>query len=196
MAPSDDLVPNNHEDKQDGVTLAWYGGNSGSGDIYVQRVGKLGQVGMVSTLVCDLPPAQSYDQILPGIGYVAGGAVVAWHDARSNSSVYGTRRGNPDLVAVESGPSALSLANAWPNPFRASVTFRLGLPEAEDVRLEVFDLLGRKIRTIARGRFDPGPHTFHWDGRSDRGDESATGIYLVRARVGGQVLHQQVVRLQ
>jgi hypothetical protein len=196
MAPSDDIILNNHEDKQDGVTLAWYNGDSGSGDIYVQRIGKLGQLGMASTLVCDLPPAPLYDQIQPGVGYVPGGAIIAWHDARSNSSVYGTLRGNPDLVAVEPGPSALSFASAWPNPFRASVTFRLGLPEAEDVRLEVFDLLGRKVRTIVRGRFDPGPHTFQWDGRSDRGEVSAAGIYLVRARVGGQVFHQQVVRLQ
>jgi photosystem II stability/assembly factor-like uncharacterized protein len=73
-----------------------------------------------------------------------------------------------------------------PNPFRdrVLVSFRLAAPS--EVRLEVYDVAGRKVRALESGRRSAGDHEVRWNGRSDSGAEVANGTYFLRLRAGDQ----------
>lgn len=91
--------------------------------------------------------------------------------------------GPSGYVGVEPGPAApaaLALSSPWPNPARAGATLRFTLPQRGDASLEVFDLAGRAVRTLAGGEHAAGEHTARWDGRDEAGRASAPGLYFVR----------------
>jgi D-alanyl-D-alanine carboxypeptidase len=69
---------------------------------------------------------------------------------------------------------------AWPNPFAGSTRLGFDLGQPGDVRLEIFDSSGRRVRAFERTGAPAGPGAFEWDGRSASGHEVAPGIYLYR----------------
>jgi WD40 repeat protein len=91
-------------------------------------------------------------------------------------------------VGVESDyysglPERVTLAQNYPNPFNPSTNIRFGLPNAGWVRLDIYDVLGRRVRTLINGQFDVGYHTAHWDGRTDDGHEAGSGVYYTRLNI-------------
>jgi hypothetical protein len=99
-------------------------------------------------------------------------------------------------VPVSGVPARPSFSLAYPNPAREVVRFDLRLPAAQPVSVEVFDLAGRRVRTLARGPRTAGQHTLIWDGRGDGGVHSANGVYFVRARTTGFEAVRRVVRIE
>lgn len=88
------------------------------------------------------------------------------------------RRGDGEI------PTRFALEQNYPNPFNPSTSIAFGLPETAGVNLIVYDLLGRKVATIAEGVRPAGWHTAQWDGRDDAGKPVASGIYLYRLQSG------------
>jgi hypothetical protein len=86
-----------------------------------------------------------------------------------------------------SAPGALTLAPIYPNPARGSVTLQYSLPKPGEARLEVFDLLGRRVALIESGMLTPGIHT----ARLESGGLSA-GSYLVRLTAGAESTAQRL----
>jgi hypothetical protein len=74
-------------------------------------------------------------------------------------------------------PTGLA-ANVSPNPFGRRTRISYSLPRAGDVLLAIYDVAGRPVRTLARGRMDTGHHLATWDGRDVNGKEVAAGVYL------------------
>jgi Domain of unknown function (DUF1929) len=93
----------------------------------------------------------------------------------------GPRPGEPGSAL----PRAFALHQNQPNPFAAATTIGFALPVASPVRLEVFDLLGRRVRTLADRRYEPGEHEVTWDRRTARGGLAAPGLYFCRLEAGG-----------
>ncbi|MGD9141568.1 MAG: FlgD immunoglobulin-like domain containing protein [bacterium] len=89
--------------------------------------------------------------------------------------------GLPDSAAVPAGETAgvIDLVN-HPNPFTSSTTVTFALPEASSVSLEVYDLAGRKVRTLSAGRRGAGTHRVTWDGTNESGRRVASGIYFLK----------------
>ncbi len=88
-------------------------------------------------------------------------------------------------VAGEAGeanpPRVFSLLQNYPNPFNPSTTIRFNLKRAARLRLEVYNLLGQRVRTLlAEQTVAAGGHTVQWDGRDDRGKPVPSGVYLYR----------------
>lgn len=77
------------------------------------------------------------------------------------------------------------LAAPSPNPFNPRTTLRFEVLAASEVSLEVHDLRGRRVRTLAQGRRDAGAYETVWDGRDDARRDLASGVYLVRLVVDG-----------
>lgn len=104
---------------------------------------------------------------------------------------------DPSVVGVPGGaaPKELALA-ASPNPSRGDATLSYELPVGGDVSLEVFDLQGRLVRTLASGRQSAGRHSVRWDGRDAAGQSPAAGIYLARIRANGQERQIKLVRAE
>jgi flagellar hook assembly protein FlgD len=92
-------------------------------------------------------------------------------------------------------PAAIAFSPAWPNPSRGPVRFELALPQAAPVMLEVHDVQGRRVASIARAEFPAGRHTITWEGRSHGGDVVPAGLYFVRMRAGAFEVTRQVVRI-
>jgi hypothetical protein len=78
-----------------------------------------------------------------------------------------------------------------PNPFRARTTLGYALPKAMDVRLTVYDVLGRRVATLDAGPRRAGLHRVRWDAAT-----VASGVYVVRLTAGGTQHTQKVVRLR
>ena len=74
-------------------------------------------------------------------------------------------------------------AVATPNPFNPVTSIAINLPEESEIRLDVFDITGRHIETLANARYSSGHHTIQWNG-----SRSASGIYLCRLAVGSKTV--------
>ena len=92
------------------------------------------------------------------------------------------------------GPT-LSLARIHPNPWHGARTLRFSLAQAGPVELELMDVMGRRVRTLATGVLPAGPHERAWDGRDRHGNPVAAGIYFVQLRAGGRTLREKLVQL-
>jgi hypothetical protein len=93
------------------------------------------------------------------------------------------------LVGVSPpAPSAARalLGRASPNPFHPVTTIPFRLAESADVRLEVWDVTGRRVRRLVQARVPAGDHHADWDGRDDSGDGLPTGTYFIRLMVDGR----------
>jgi hypothetical protein len=71
---------------------------------------------------------------------------------------------------------------ARPSPFHARATIRFSLAQAGGVTLEVFDVTGRRIRTLIDGPQEAGEHTVVWDGADDGGRRLGSGLYWLQLR--------------
>jgi hypothetical protein len=82
--------------------------------------------------------------------------------------------------------SAMGLCQ-HPNPFTAHTTIRFALRDAERIRLAIFDIGGRLVRTLLDDRLPVGSHQAVWDGRDELGSRVAPGCYLARLEAGHRV---------
>lgn len=80
--------------------------------------------------------------------------------------------------------TSLALGPGRPNPFSASTSFALALPAPADAAVSVYDVAGRRMRTLHEGSLPAGEHQLTWDGRDEFGAPVASGIYFCRASVG------------
>jgi hypothetical protein len=83
-----------------------------------------------------------------------------------------------------------------PNPFRESVRFEIALPAENKATLTVFDLQGRLVRRFEAVTAAAGRAIFTWDGRDQKGQEVASGIYFARAHSGAVTGSVRVVLLR
>lgn len=82
-------------------------------------------------------------------------------------------------------PSEYTLGNNFPNPFNASTQIHFSLPRTSHIKLTVYDMLGRKVRTLKRGVLPAGRHRITWDGLDQYGRPAASGVYMVRLEADG-----------
>ena len=141
--------------------------------------------------------------------WTAGGLLVAgidWEEGQANEGTSWARipdvtgdfqtvstptPGAPNEVATAVAgqaadtPAEFRLRGNWPNPFNANTTIAFDLPGTAPVRLVVYDLLGRRVRTLHRGEaLAPGRHRSSWDGLDENGRPVASGVYLYRLTAG------------
>ncbi len=80
--------------------------------------------------------------------------------------------------ANEGLPYVTSLGQNYPNPFNGTTLIQFALAEAGYVQLDVIDILGRKVATIASGSYQPGEHSVIWNGKNSAAENVAAGIYF------------------
>ncbi len=84
-------------------------------------------------------------------------------------------------AAVPAGrPVATRLLGNSPNPFNPRTTIAFELVRSGPVRLDVYDVKGRRVRRLAARTYQAGRHEIVWDGRDERGGETASGLYFFR----------------
>jgi len=105
--------------------------------------------------------------------------------------------GASTLLAESETPGVFrfALSQNLPNPVRRSTAIRFALSERREVRLEVFDVGGRLVRTLANGVMPAGAHTRSWNGTNERGRRVASGVYLYRLVSGRDVAQRKMIVL-
>jgi flagellar hook assembly protein FlgD len=91
---------------------------------------------------------------------------------------------------------SFALEQNHPNPFNPVTNISFSLDTGSDVTLRVYDLTGRVVKTLVDRRMRAGEHSQEWDGRSETGDEVASGIYFYRLTAGGRTLTRKAVFLK
>lgn len=120
----------------------------------------------------------------------------------SAPEVRGTFNGGALQARVATGaapvvlPRRLALHPSAPNPFNATTLVRFDLPEAQEVQVAVYNVLGQRLRTLVSGPTAAGRHEVPWDGRDDEGRAAATGVYVARLSTAQQVQVQPMVLLR
>ncbi len=100
-----------------------------------------------------------------------------------------------DVMLVSTTPGAelherSALLTNYPNPFADETTLEFSVLEPAHVRLDVFDVLGRRVETVADQRYSRGTYHVRWNGES-----LSRGVYLVRMAMRGQPMRvQKIVR--
>jgi hypothetical protein len=85
-------------------------------------------------------------------------------------------------------PEEFGLDQNFPNPFNSTTSISVKLPHDSKIRLDVYDVLGRRVATLADGDYAGGTHTFLWEGLDDRGLPVSSGIYLYRLVEGDRMV--------
>jgi hypothetical protein len=82
-------------------------------------------------------------------------------------------------------PSVFSLDQNYPNPFNPSTSIKFGLLVQSPVTMEIYNILGVKVRTLLRGEvMSAGIHQMEWNGKDDAGSAVTSGVYLYRINAG------------
>ena len=197
-APDDQIYPSAISDGAGGAIVTWDDYRSGSADIYAQRVSAGGAPRWTVDGVALCTAA--YDQRAPAIAPDgAGGAIVAWQDARNGPlDIYAQRVGPAGLLggtvdAPQAPAVALALDAVHPNPWRGgSLLVQFTLPTTAPARLELLDVAGRRVASHEIGSQGPGRHTVELGERQ----HLASGLYLVRLTQGANVRVARAVMLK
>jgi len=106
-----------------------------------------------------------------GNSIVTGGFLA---DTLLRSFVVSVRDGGEDV------PTEFELNQNYPNPFNPSTVIRFALPQASEVTLNVYDLLGRCVATLVDGEQSAGYHSVEWNGTNSSGSKISSGVYFCR----------------
>jgi hypothetical protein len=93
-------------------------------------------------------------------------------------------------------PGKLDLSPNYPNPFNAQSTITYALPQEAEVRLVIYDVLGRQVRQLVDETQPPGYKKMIWDGRDNRGRELGSGVYFIHLVVGQQRLIRKIMLMK
>ena len=102
----------------------------------------------------------------------------------------------PSAVGVDGGPSApraLTLLPNTPNPYPDHTTLRFGMAREGMVKLEVFNVAGRRVASVESGPFAAGWHELAFNGRDEAGRLLPSGMYFYRLDTGGETRSSRMV---
>ena len=115
--------------------------------------------------------------------------VIEITDSQAYDSEFGFNRlALPAPVQLQTRPEVFALANNYPNPFNPATTIKYALPQAADVELTVYNVVGQPVRTLVAEHQSAGRYVVEWDATNDSGHRLASGMYFYRLAVGGEFL--------
>ena len=84
----------------------------------------------------------------------------------------------------ESWPEDFEFPPNYPNPFNPETTIPFAVPDVVYVSIEIFDILGQRVKTLVDREMNAGTYSVVWNGRDDAGRDVASGVYLYRIVAG------------
>lgn len=102
-----------------------------------------------------------------------------------------------DAVIINVGvPDKAELLQNVPNPFNPTTTIKFYIPNTSKVIIQIYNLLGEKIKTLIDREMNAGYHIIYWNGRDGFGTSAASGVYLYRLVAGNFVQTKKMVLLK
>ena len=87
--------------------------------------------------------------------------------------------------------ASFNLGDAYPNPFNPVTTMTLTMPVSGDITVEVYNLLGQVVSTLASGYMEASTYTLTWDASN-----APSGMYFVKAEIGGFTETQKLMLIK
>lgn len=102
-----------------------------------------------------------------------------------------------DIISLELElPEQVRLFQNFPNPFNAETTIQYELPKAGHVELIIFDVLGRKVKTLVSREIKEGQHQVKWDGKNNSGNTVSSGLYFYKLQIRNRVIVNRLLILK
>jgi hypothetical protein len=181
----------------------WIHSNSNELDEWtLVLTGKTGKTYTLEVTETSLPPAK--------VAYLINTETSEWFNLANTKEISVTLHrssaelkvlvGDQQQVASELEnfiPVEFKLKPNYPNPFNPTTTFTLEIPERVEVTFEIYNILGKKIKTLYRGTMEKGIRYLTWDARDDAGNEVPAGIYFYQVRTSdGKIRTGKMVYLK
>ena len=113
--------------------------------------------------------------------------VIEITDSQTYDSEFGFNRlVLPAPVQLQTRPEAFALVNNYPNPFNPATTIKYALPQAADVELTVYNVVGQPVRMLVAEHQSAGRYVVEWDATNDSGHSLSSGMYFYRLQAGGE----------
>ncbi|MCD6161320.1 MAG: immune inhibitor A [candidate division Zixibacteria bacterium] len=93
-------------------------------------------------------------------------------------------------------PISFALNQNYPNPFNPTTEISFGLPSAGHTTLEIYDIMGRKVKVLVNENLHAGTHQIKWDSTDNSGDRIASGIYFYKLTQGKNTITRKMVMLK
>lgn len=131
------------------------------------------------------------------ISYQSESEVIQFNAAAGNTMVV-----NFDLAQVTTGvepggqaglPATVELAQNYPNPFNPATTIRFALPQAQQTRLVIYNILGQAVKELVNENLPAGQYELIWNGKYQNGQQAASGIYFYVLEAGKLKLTRRMV---
>jgi uncharacterized delta-60 repeat protein len=108
-----------------------------------------------------------------------------------------------DETQVTEKPYEFNLSQNYPNPFNPTTSIRYTVDNPQSTvhgsirtTLKIYDVLGEEVKTLIDEKEFPGEYTVPWDGRNEKGEPLASGVYLYELRVGNHTSSKKMVLLK
>ncbi len=106
------------------------------------------------------------------------------------ANVLSTGNGNENEVTIT------ALKGNYPNPFNPETTVYFSLKADSKVNLDIYNLLGQKVRTLANGLLQKGNHSLKWNGKDDAGRNVGSGIYFYKMKTDNYTSIQKMILMK
>ena len=150
-------------------------------------------------------PSMEFEEI-PAVDLIEDGLSFTFVDRSCESGITYYYRivysdGTESSILFETGPittpaTALALHQNMPNPFNPNTVIGYYVPEHCRVRLEVFDVRGRRVNVLVDETQARGSYSVDWNGRETHGTTSASGVYFYRLTAGKTTLSRKMILLR
>ncbi|MFQ5606085.1 MAG: FlgD immunoglobulin-like domain containing protein, partial [bacterium] len=90
-------------------------------------------------------------------------------------------------------PETFTLSQNYPNPFNPGTSIQFGLPRASAVMLAIYNLRGQMVRMLINREFPAGNHEIRWDGKNDKGQTVASGMYMYKIHAANFVARKKLL---
>ncbi len=98
-------------------------------------------------------------------------------------------------VSIEM-PTEFTLSQNYPNPFNPSTTINFSVPQKTSVKLIVYDILGKEVKTLVNGDREAGTYSVSWNGLNNNDQTVSTGIYIYRITAGDFVREKKMILMK
>jgi hypothetical protein len=93
-------------------------------------------------------------------------------------------------------PAQTYLGNNYPNPFNPTTDIQFAIADPDRIKLEIYDITGRKVKTLIDSHCSAGTHEVRWDGVNENGQPASAGMYLYRLSTSDKDLVKKMVLLK
>jgi len=93
-------------------------------------------------------------------------------------------------------PKVFSCAQNFPNPFSNNTTIKYGLPKDTEVQLEIYNLIGQKVKTLVNAKQSAGYKSVSWNGETNAGIQAPKGVYFYTFKAGDFKEHRKMVLIK